>query len=59
MVNLLIPEQDLNRQIKSQEKQFQDEINELKQSKATKQSENNVLQAEQRKFQVRGHSYSR
>ena len=53
MVNLLIPEQDLNRQLKSQEKQFQEQINELKQEKATKQSENNVLLAQQRKFQVK------
>ena len=52
MVNLLIPEQDVTRQINSQEKAFEEEIKEFKREKDEKERERQVLTSEHRNFQV-------
>ena len=52
MVNLLIPEQDLQRQINAQEQEHHSEIAKLRQEKEVKFKETGVLISEKRQFEV-------
>ena len=52
MVNLLIPEQDLQRQINAQEQEHHSEIAKLRQEKEVKFQETGVLIKEKRQFEV-------
>ena len=52
MVNLLIPEQDLQRQINGQEQEHHSEIAKLRKEKEVKFRETGVLISEKRQFEV-------
>ena len=52
MVNLLIPEQDLQRQINAQEQEHHSEIAKLRAEKEVKFRETGVLISEKRQFEV-------
>ena len=58
MINLLIPEQDLQRQINAQEHEHRAEINKLKKEKEQKFQISGALIEEKKGFEVCPHAFS-